>query len=374
MTSLNSNEPSSAAWAEIERIKRRKIRVYQLALVIAVLTILVSWWLRDPSDVFLGRVYPLFGFLFTFLWLAITRGWLSLRTLEMVAFAAAAGLILSRLAWHFHFSAPLPESLLVLVGGHYWAVAVLMVTSAVVLDRRRGLVASVTIYLLSVVIAATGVWRDALAGPLDSTALGYLVRVHLFLIILLVPSYLATLIREDHFAALHRARTMDHWAYTDSLTGLHNRRSVEHFLHRAMTEHKTPLSVILLDIDYFKSVNDTLGHTEGDAVLKEVARRLSRQVRDTDCVSRWGGEEFLIVAPNTNEAAAIELAERCRAEVSRQPISGLHITGTFGVCEWQPGEAVNDLFKTVDNRLYEGKRAGRNRIIGAKDVVTAVND
>jgi len=124
-----------------------------------------------------------------------------------------------------------------------------------------------------------------------------------------------------------------------------------------------PLSVILLDIDRFKAVNDTHGHPVGDAVLVETAERLLTALRTSDVPGRWGGEEFLIICPETPLDTALQLAERLRHdyEVRDFPAAG-RLTASFGVAAHHKGLLANDILLSVDQALYRAKNDGRNRV------------
>jgi two-component system cell cycle response regulator len=157
-----------------------------------------------------------------------------------------------------------------------------------------------------------------------------------------------------------RAEELDSISRTDHLTGLHNRRHADEHLRSALAataRHGFALAVLLVDVDHFKQVNDTRGHTGGDEVLFEVAQVLSRGVRTEDLVARWGGEEFLVVAMHADPTAAGVLAERLRDSVERTcgvtvSIGGATTTGSGG--------SVVDV---ADRNLYAAKDAGRNRCV-----------
>jgi diguanylate cyclase (GGDEF)-like protein len=160
----------------------------------------------------------------------------------------------------------------------------------------------------------------------------------------------------------------------DPLTGVLNRRSLAERSEREWARavrHNRSLSCIMVDLDGFKSVNDTHGHVSGDAVLKAVAELLIELCRTSDLVSRYGGEEFCIIAPETGEEAAANLAERLRAAIARHPIEvlagTLNVTGSFGVAESrQEGDSVERLIARADDALLAAKRAGRNCIVVAE--------
>jgi two-component system cell cycle response regulator len=132
-----------------------------------------------------------------------------------------------------------------------------------------------------------------------------------------------------------------------------------------------PVCVLVFDIDHFKEVNDTYGHDAGDDVLREFAERLRRGVRNIDLVSRYGGEEFLLVMPETDADFAGAVAERLRSDVEKVPFrtrSGTFpVTESIGIAEWQGGasDTADALIKRADNALYAAKRSGRNRVVAS---------
>jgi two-component system cell cycle response regulator len=162
-------------------------------------------------------------------------------------------------------------------------------------------------------------------------------------------------------------------AVTDGLTGLHNRRYLDSHLQtlfdRAVARRRA-LSVMITDLDRFKSVNDTYGHDGGDDVLREFARRLRKNVRGIDLACRYGGEEFVVVMPDTDGDIAERVAERIRAEIERTPFligkdgQQLEVTISVGVSSLKRGpDTAADLMKRADVALYEAKSGGRNRVV-----------
>ncbi len=158
-------------------------------------------------------------------------------------------------------------------------------------------------------------------------------------------------------------------ATTDPLTQLNNRRALMDVIRheeRRLQRGRQVLSFVMADIDHFKQVNDTLGHDAGDEVLRQVSHTLAAGVREIDHLARWGGEEFLIVLPDTDVAEAAHVAERLRQAVAAQPVRGLPITATFGVSEVREGETAEQAISRADSDLYAGKRAGRTRVQRAR--------
>ncbi|MEM7018988.1 MAG: diguanylate cyclase [Pseudomonadota bacterium] len=159
-------------------------------------------------------------------------------------------------------------------------------------------------------------------------------------------------------------------ASTDMLTQLNNRRA---FFERAepvlklAARHTQPLSLIFTDIDHFKRINDTYGHAAGDEILKTVADTLRNTARETDIAGRIGGEEFVLLLPNTPQADAAQLAERLRLAIAELDVSyqaqPLSLTASFGVAALMPDNTLENLLSRADAALYEAKSSGRNRVV-----------
>ncbi len=164
-------------------------------------------------------------------------------------------------------------------------------------------------------------------------------------------------------------KSYENLAFTDPLTGLYNRRMFIELAKKKLNEikrYQEPLSLIMLDIDYFKQINDTYGHDAGDIALKFLADILKRNVRASDIVARWGGEEFIILFPKTTLEQAHKVAEKIRRIVERSTIDlpnggKLKFTVSLGVSSFSGKEDLEELIKEADIALYEAKKRGRNR-------------
>ena len=161
-------------------------------------------------------------------------------------------------------------------------------------------------------------------------------------------------------------------ALKDPLTGVNNRAMLSAQLkhHISLAQRQvTPLSVLMIDIDHFKSINDRFGHIVGDVVLTQIAGQIVRCTRTSDGVYRYGGEEFVVVLPSTNSAGAELLAERIRGEIQAMQVdsvpANVTITASVGVAHYLAGEAMVDLLQRADDLLLVAKREGRNRVIVA---------
>ena len=156
-------------------------------------------------------------------------------------------------------------------------------------------------------------------------------------------------------------------ALTDPLTKLFNRRKLDTVLKQEMEFSfitPSPLSIVFLDIDHFKIINDTLGHDVGDIILKEIASLINDTTRKSDFVARWGGEEFMISLQATDSASAYKIAEKLRLKIEGYTFTGAgKITISVGVTEFKNNESVESFTKRVDEALYEAKNAGRNKTV-----------
>ncbi|WP_310439692.1 diguanylate cyclase [Sulfuricurvum sp.] len=155
-------------------------------------------------------------------------------------------------------------------------------------------------------------------------------------------------------------------AKIDILTGLYNRKTIGEFAQVSIDEaqrYQTPLSVIMVDLDDFKQINDTYGHPAGDEVLKKISVIFQNLVRSSDRVGRWGGEEFLILLPQTTYGQAKELAERLCVEFSSHKFEKIgYKTASFGVALLEAEDTLERLIEKADKALYTAKKLGKNRI------------
>lgn len=246
-------------------------------------------------------------------------------------------------------------------------VAVILSGPYIAIDRRDLVVMNVApLFLVAVIMGAAG---------LDSfTVMNSTVFI---LLALLVSLLLARVFEASNRRAFALEQQLTSEARTDALTGLPNRRSLEEVATAEVkrgTRTGSPLAVIICDIDHFKQVNDRHGHDVGDQVLRTVADKLRTVARESDALGRWGGEEFLMILPETDERAAFFAAERMRkvVESAAMPLPGLKTTISLGVAELLPGgsepERWQEAVRQADDAMYRSKAEGRNRVSFAERV------
>jgi diguanylate cyclase (GGDEF)-like protein len=259
------------------------------------------------------------------------------------------------------------------------------IIAAAMLDRGYGFgVAGLIVIFLTgpyVAIDSKDLLRTNLAGLATVVALMMVLPLQWFDVVgtivfvalaVLVSTLLGRVLETSHRRAFMLELEQHRDARTDSLTGLANRRAMQ---ERGRIEMKrarranAPVSVILADLDHFKSINDRFGHETGDAALFQVARLLREALRESDALGRWGGEEFMVILPGTDGRGATEVAERMRKSIAAATFDGVGggATISLGVAS---SELIEDhtlewdlLIKEADRRLYRAKNEGRNRVV-----------
>ena len=181
------------------------------------------------------------------------------------------------------------------------------------------------------------------------------------------PFHVAELSARVESVVRTRARhaELEMLASIDALTGVMNRRGIDAELERRTAANQrtdSALSVLMVDIDRFKAINDNFGHVMGDEVLRAVAVRLRRQLRGGDVVARWGGEEFAVVASIADPGHAEQLGERLRAVVAAAPIGDIDVTVSVGVAVWDTREDAARVVERADGALYRAKADGRDQV------------
>ncbi len=182
--------------------------------------------------------------------------------------------------------------------------------------------------------------------------------------------YRQDLIRRSNLALMaahqeleEKNRELNRLSMTDKLTGLLNRHAIEPIIDHEVGRHKRsnhPVSLLIVDLDHFKQINDTYGHAAGDSVLKAVATALAAVTRSSDSLARWGGEEFLMVAGDTRILKATAMAEKIRQTIAGLDIDDIPITASIGVAEFNTEETFHQWYERCDKALYQAKSSGRN--------------
>ena len=310
----------------------------------------------DPVE---RTVVPLLALVFCVLSVLAWR--VPLRGAETALMVVGAGVLLERIHFARHVAKPGLAPVLDAYEIVVWFPC-LYVFAFLLLDRRRAL-----LFCLGLLGASALLVRDWMVP--GAAAIYYPDTTEFFIGQLGIVVFVYGFARlKEQFLDTHRVAVhLRSYAETDFLTGVPNRRAMtqalEHEIGRC-ARHGGKLGVILLDLDRFKRINDAFGHDEGDRALRRVAYLLDRSRRQSDCFGRWGGEEFLLVAPGLDLAGSELAAERLRRilEASNRG-SQAAVTASFGVAEYRPGDGVASLVQRADQALMAAKAQGRNRVV-----------
>ncbi len=347
----------------------RRRTIYLIAISIGLPTLLVVWWLQHAIDPFVRVAHPLLMGYLAWAVIALKRERVPLKVIEQATFWVNVAF------WYSNFAYSL-------ISGHTFTVGwaevmsvtmlnffILAVLSHLVFSTRFGGRVNLGLLGLSALIGVGGLLPDVMQGQ-HQQELTWLIHFELAFAVLIGFIYVVAKSKDDYTEAALHAQNLHTMAYEDALTGLPNRRRVEGELDWQIEisgRYGRPLSLISFDLDKFKSINDTLGHAVGDEVLTSVARLVKPLLRASDTLGRWGGEEFVIVVPESDLEHASAFAERIRTAIQHaQHPHGLGVTASFGVVTWEPGMSAQDLLEVADRRLYQAKAGGRNRVaVGA---------
>jgi diguanylate cyclase (GGDEF)-like protein len=345
-----------------DSLGQAKRRAYLVAHAVTFPTLAAVWAVRAQADGFVRWGYPaLAAFLVCTLY-GLLSGRISLRRMERSFFAFLSVWALVYLA-HSLYGLPGPEKARQeLSEGLLPVLASLCVLAHMFFDPKPAARLSAVVLgaaALLAVPAVVGAWGKPESLPL---VLSFL-RLEAFVVALAVWLYAVALVK-DRLAEERVA------SGTDALTGLLNRRG----LYRAFDveverarRYGHPLAAILFDLDHFKEVNDHFGHAAGDRLLRAMAQEVRRALRPTDLLGRWGGEEFVVLLPETALQSAVDVAERLRYLVAGLPWETGSLTASFGVAECTATDNLGALLRRADRALYEAKRLGRNRVVPARE-------
>lgn len=345
--------------------------LFIVATALAIPLVALLWWFTR-SNAYEAVGYPLFAVYLAWVLGALTRRRLSARAAIATSHVVMTVFWLGLMAFRLFLEPGSDPIAAKLTPDVYMVFLVLCVMAHLLFPTRTALQASSGILAATVVVSAAWVLANP-AGGASPGEVGRLASYEGILAVALVMLYALARSKDDHARALLETERMRELAYRDTLTHLPNRRNLHETLQRMTARAEGlqhDLSVISFDIDDFKRINDTLGHRVGDRVLEAVHRSVRPLLRDTDTFGRWGGEEFLIVAPHADHPRAMALADRVRrAMAGHRYAHGVGVTASFGVATYAQDMSPQDLLDHADSRLYQAKRAGRNRVVGADAVL-----
>jgi diguanylate cyclase (GGDEF)-like protein len=331
-----------------EVIKRR---VYLVIILLGLPGIYTAWSANRIEQPFMGNAYICLGLGVLFTLSRTLNPRVSVVWIERFGFVMTVMIVLTNVLYTDYFATVQGPTWRESRETSHWLIAYLCVFAYVIFETRIGLRVASAIAAVAFLLGLLGVQSQQ-----DPSELYSLIRYTSISTALLAFTYLLAYSKEQ--LRFERLRSS-----TDELTGLANRRALyailEAHIARGEDDH---VSVILLDVDRFKNINDTFGHTVGDKVLIGFAQLLRRNVPKIASVGRWGGEEFLIVLPESNLESTLAQAEKMRLALEHHVFEVGQVTASFGVACLHPDESLSDLIRRADLALYAAKSRGRNRV------------
>lgn len=348
----------------MHQLSRRRT-IYLVAIALGLPVLALAWWLHQDADPFQRYAHLVQGGFLVWAFQALWRESVPVQRVERATFWTLGVLWVGNYAVALHtgqaFEVGWGEFVTTVMLNFF----VLAALSHLMFATRTAVRINLALFAACLVVGLTRFVPDLVLG-LHRNELTSLIQFSIALAVVICFLYVLAKSKDDHLEAELAARALGEFALQDSLTGLPNRRHIVRELDRLIEigrRYGRPLTLISFDLDHFKSINDTHGHPVGDEVLIIVADRAKEHLRRSDTLGRWGGEEFLIIATETDERYASTLAERVREaiEAATYPL-GVHVTASFGVTTLKPGMSRSDLLREVDRRLYVAKDGGRNRV------------
>jgi diguanylate cyclase (GGDEF)-like protein len=363
--------PDRQGWEATKRA------IYLGAIALSVPTVPLVLWLRWDEEPLLRLTYPLLLAVLCVLFLGLLTDRIAPTIAERVILVALPVLWLVRLSAVLYLQPDLSLAAQVVNQSIGPGVVILGIIAYLALPARQGLLVAGGFVLACMAVVLPRVVTEMIRVGVTSDVIG-LLRVGVTTGVSVALLYALATLKEQ--VALERARAEGNatLARTDQLTGLPNRRAIHERLQELLAladRHGRPLTLAVVDVDHFKRINDTAGHLAGDEVLRAVAAAMSELLRDSDVIGRWGGDELLIVLPETTADAAMASLQRVldqvRTEV-RPPLLGpggmappaAHpVTLSAGVAQRRIGDDQDRLLRRADRALYRAKEGGRDRVI-----------
>ncbi|MCA9838800.1 MAG: diguanylate cyclase [Trueperaceae bacterium] len=309
--------------------------------------------------------------------MSLLAGWkrLSLARLEQTLFGTIVSLSLLTLVYVLYREYPKPSSFDVLLSLLLWFPGV-YVMIFFVFKAQRAVVLGSSLLLAFIALSLPHALRTTIRQNVFDGITPFL-QIYLSHVFIILALYGFAVFRAHALKQEQEAQAFRELASTDMLTGLSNRRHMTDLLElefKRAERYDHPFSIILLDIDRFKFVNDVYGHDVGDEVLVDLAHLLQSSLRGSDLAARWGGEEFLVLLPETSNSNALIVAENLRKQVAMHlTYRGNHSSISSGVASYHPNDSLKSLVKRADDALYKAKAQGRNCVVNEK-LETLINE
>lgn len=330
--------------------------------VVALLVAVVIRYFAGEATTFEVVTYSALAALLFLLLVTLVRSRRRVWRLELATFAVLSTFFLVRLGIALYSPGAAPHEITDQLSRFGFWFPTLYASVLFILGVDNGWRVSVGHFLLSLLVGLPLIVGNLGSGELHvllSLSQLYLSSAVAIVTVIMFARYSERVVRAN--------AEMEHLAHTDFITELANRRQMERLLGREVRlveRYGDSLSLLLLDLDRFKRVNDAHGHPAGDQVLREIAALLAAESRATDHLGRWGGEEFVLILPRTERQAALETAARIMSRVRNYKFTKAgSVTVSIGGATWQLGELPRDLIKRADEALYQAKAKGRDQVV-----------
>lgn len=336
------------------RSEERKRWLYFWALLAGIPSVFLAWSYYGQSNAFIHFGYPFLLVLMVawvggVLWRRIPLRWLEYSVITSISLLFFVKYI------YLLFFEPNLYAEWAEVEAIFWSMSMIFIIGYVAAAHHVALRMALFYGFLTLAI---GAWR---LYPSEYTLFLELLRLQVRLFGIALLAFILAKAKDDLITAQREAANMEWMANTDHLTYLPNRRMLTALLEQRL-RGSAAFAVLLVDIDHFKSINDTYGHNAGDVVLTRVAQTLQTHLRPTDLAARWGGEEFLVLVHEHEQENVLRLAERLRREVENMQVENIRLTISVGAAVRRKDDDLNTLVERADKALYAAKLGGRNQV------------
>ncbi|MBU3003897.1 GGDEF domain-containing protein [Paraglaciecola arctica] len=347
----------------LKKLVNNSDKIFNLVLLVVIAAVCFVWAVEETLEVIFD--YDRFGYITSILVLAACFGLSTFakkaRLARVVTFIYLTSYLLFLLIITF-LQAANTGNIYTMASTLLW-VPLIYVVSFLFLPNKQAIISAIAIYCLMLVLLFLA---HADVFELNNTVLqALLLNAALSQGVCIFCLFGVIKLKMTRDASDLRAEKMERAANIDGLLGIANRRMLQHQLNTVVTGY-SPASLLLIDVDHFKDINDTHGHLVGDDILRELTQCIQKSLRPQDTFGRWGGEEFLVIANGTELSSAESLAQRIIDKVAKHSFAIVgRVTVSIGVAQFYTGKSSSHTFANADKALYEAKRMGRNRVVTA---------
>lgn len=340
--------------AMLARSEERKRWLYFWALLAGIPSVYLAWVYYSQHNAFIRFGYPVL-LVFMALWVGgLLWQRIPLRWLEYSVITSVSLLFFAKYVYLLFFE-PNLHAEWAEVEAVFWSMAMVFIIGYVAAAHQVAFRMALVYVFVTLVF---GVWRLYAS---DYTLFLELLRLQVRLFGIALLSFILAKAKDDLLTAQREAANLEWMANTDHLTYLPNRRMLTVLIEQRLLG-SAPFAVLVVDIDHFKSINDTYGHNVGDLVLARVAQTLQAHLRPTDFAARWGGEEFLVLVHESEKTNVLRLAERLRSEIENLQMESIRLTISVGATIRRKEDTLATLVERADKALYAAKQDGRNLV------------